>query len=93
LGGLLGVITGFIILSFYSVIGGWTLAHAAQAAWSGVGGGDVNAVQSRYRDFLASIPRMSLYQALFIGIAAAIVARGVSGGIETASKIIMPSRS
>jgi neurotransmitter:Na+ symporter, NSS family len=88
--GALGVATGFVILSFYSVIGGWTLGHAAEAAFTGLAGSDPDAVRSRYQLFLASPWRMLGYHALFMASAAAIVARGIGGGIETAAKIMMP---
>ena len=88
--GLLGVLTGFLILSFYSVIGGWTISHAAEAALTGLAGADAHAVRARYQAFLASPWRMLGYHALFIACSAAIVARGVGGGIEVAAKIMMP---
>jgi NSS family neurotransmitter:Na+ symporter len=43
--GALGVATGFVILSFYSVIGGWTIGHAAEAAFAGLAGSDPDAVR------------------------------------------------
>src|SRR4249919_615146 len=36
LAGLAGIVTGFLILSFYAVIGGWTLAYAVQTALDGL---------------------------------------------------------
>ena len=41
--GALGILTGFLILSFYSVIGGWPLAHGVQTALEGLAGGDPDA--------------------------------------------------
>ena len=75
--GVLGVATGALILSFYSVIGGWTLAYALDA-------------RRDYAALLASPGRMMAYHALFLALAAAIVARGVGSGIEAASKVLMP---
>jgi NSS family neurotransmitter:Na+ symporter len=88
--GVLGVVTGVLVLSFYSVIGGWTLAYAVQTALEGLPGSDAPSVQARYDALLASPVCMTLYHALFLGLAAAIVARGVSRGIEAASKVLMP---
>jgi neurotransmitter:Na+ symporter, NSS family len=88
--GVLGVAAGALILSFYSVIGGWTLAYAVQTLWDGLPGRDAPAVQASYEALLASPARMAAYHAVFIAIAAAVVARGVSRGIETASKLLMP---
>lgn len=88
--GVVGVITGFLILSFYSVIGGWTIGYAVQTVLEGLPGTNVQAVQARYDAFLASPLQMLAYHALFMATAAVIVMRGVSGGIEAAVKVLMP---
>ena len=88
--GVLGVITGFLILSFYSVIGGWMIGYAAETAFKGLAGADPQAVRDRYQAFLDSPLRLLAYHAAFLAITAAIVARGVAGGIEAASKVLMP---
>jgi NSS family neurotransmitter:Na+ symporter len=75
--GVLGVAAGALILSFYSVIGGWTLAYTLDPATS-------------YEALLASPARLSAYHALFLAAATAIVARGVGKGIEAACKVLMP---
>jgi len=88
--GLLGVITGFLILSFYSVIGGWTIAYALDTILYGLPGSDPLAVRARYDGLLGSPLRLSAYHAVFMTIVAIVVARGVSGGIEATAKILMP---
>jgi neurotransmitter:Na+ symporter, NSS family len=75
--GVLGVVAGALILSYYSVIGGWTIAYALDPARS-------------YDALLASPARMAAYHALFLAMAAAVVALGVGKGIEAASKVLMP---
>jgi NSS family neurotransmitter:Na+ symporter len=75
--GMMGIVTGALILSFYSVIGGWTLAFAFEPGRS-------------YAALLASPGRMIAYHALFVALTAAVVARGVGAGIEAASKVLMP---
>ena len=90
LAGVLGVVTGFLILSFYAVIGGWTIGYAAQTAFNGLPGADPQAVQARYDAFLGAPWRMLGYHVLFMATATVIVARGVSRGIEAASKVLMP---
>jgi NSS family neurotransmitter:Na+ symporter len=88
--GGLGVLTGFLILSFYSVIGGWTIGYAAETAARGLPGADPQAVRERFEAFLASPWRLAGWHALFMGAAALIVARGVARGIEAASMVLMP---
>ena len=88
--GVLGVITGFLILSFYSVIGGWTLGYAIQMVHDGLPGPDPAAVQARFDAFLASPGRLIFLHGVFMAATALVVARGVGQGIETAAKILMP---
>ena len=75
--GVLGALAGLLVLSFYSVIGGWTIAYALEPARS-------------HAALLASPGGMAAYHALFMALAVAIVARGVARGIEAASKVLMP---
>ncbi len=89
LGGL-GVLAGALILSFYSVIGGWTLAYAFDTALAGLAGASAAAAQARFDALLSDPLRMSGYHGLFMAITLAIVARGIGGGIEAACKVLMP---
>jgi neurotransmitter:Na+ symporter, NSS family len=89
--GLLGIVTGLLILSFYSVIGGWTIAYAVETTLDGLAGAEPSAVQARYDTLLASPLRLAGYHALFMGITTVIVARGIGGGIEVACKVLMPA--
>ena len=88
--GVLGVRTGCLILSFYAVLGGWTLGYAIEPAVHGLPGVQPLAVKARYDAFLASPGSMLGYHALFMAACALIVARGVSKGIEAASMVLMP---
>jgi NSS family neurotransmitter:Na+ symporter len=88
--GVAGVITGFLILSYYAVIGGWTLAYVAQTVARGLPGVNAAAVQSHFDGFLAAPGRMLVFHAFFLAVTAVIVARGVTGGIEAASRVLMP---
>ncbi|MEX0346374.1 MAG: sodium-dependent transporter [Rhizobiaceae bacterium] len=90
LAGLLGVVTSFLILSFYSVIGGWTIAYAVETLIQGLPGTDPLAVQERFDDFLSSPVTLTAYHAIFLAVTALIVAGGISGGIEAAAKVLMP---
>ena len=89
--GTLGVIAGFLILSFYSVIGGWTLGYALDVLVSGLPGAGAQAARERFQAFLAAPVPMTAFHAVFMASCAAIVARGVSGGIEVAMKALMPA--
>ena len=88
--GVLGVLTGYLILSFYSVIGGWTLGYAVETALYGLPGADPQGVAARFDAFLAAPWQMVGWHALFMVSSAVVVARGVEKGIETAAKVLMP---
>ncbi len=88
--GVLGVTASFLILSFYAVIGGWTIRYALDTAWRGLPGADPQAVRAQYEAFLAAPLPMLAYHALFMAVTAWIVARGVARGIEAAVKLLMP---
>lgn len=88
--GLMGILCGLLILSYYSVIGGWTIAYAAEIAASGLPEGTVAASQARFDALLASPARATLFHGIFMLATGAIVARGVGGGIEAASRVLMP---
>jgi neurotransmitter:Na+ symporter, NSS family len=88
--GAVGVVTSFLILSFYSVIGGWALSYAVDTVRSGLPGDSAGAVQARFDALLAAPWSMAGYHALFMIATALIVARGIAGGIERACKVLMP---
>lgn len=88
--GLLGAVTAFLILSFYSVIGGWTLVYALETAIIGLPANTRAATTLRFDDLLASPLTIAVAQAAFLGLVAAIVLRGVQKGIEAAMKVLMP---
>ena len=87
--GLLGILAGVGILSFYSVIAGWTIAYIWFAATGAVGTGDQIGVF--FGNFVAN-PMVTIGLTLLVlTITATIILGGVRGGIERATKILMPS--
>lgn len=80
--GLIGVIVAFIILSYYSVIGGWILKYIFSYLTT------FNAPASF--DAFKSSPEVLVWFFLFMAATALICAKGVSG-IEKASKFMMPT--
>lgn len=90
--GALGAVAAVLILSFYSVIGGWAIAYVADTALHGLRPVETGAAAQRHFDALMASPgKVAAYHAIFMLMTALIVARGVAGGIESASKILMPA--
>jgi neurotransmitter:Na+ symporter, NSS family len=89
LGGL-GVATGFGILAFYSVVAGWTLGYLWRSLM-----GDMNEITAEQSSALFGQIISDPYQAIalagvFILLTVLVVRAGIAGGIERASKILMP---
>lgn len=85
--GFLGVIGGFMVLSFYSVIAGWTLASVFSSM-------DVMKSTADYAtafdSFTTNAWQPLIYLVLFMAMTHFVVSRGVQRGIERFSKLMMP---
>lgn len=86
--GLLGVVVGFCILSFYSVIGGWVLNYVFKYITGGIAGATAS---DYFTGFISSTWSPIIWTGVFLAITALIILKGVSGGIEKASKVMMPA--
>lgn len=87
--GVIGVLSAFFIMGFYPVVGGWATAYILKS-FTGLlsnpaGIGDV------FGAFITNPVEPLIWMALFLGINIVIVAKGISGGIEKAGKILMPT--
>jgi len=88
--GWMGLVSGFLIATYYSVIAGWTLAYILKAL-TGFGGAPASEVAQQF-DLLQEDPlMMTLWHTVFIVIAMTIVARGLHDGIERTVSILMPA--
>lgn len=86
--GWLGVLTGFVILSYYCVVGGWILKYIVFSLTSTFQAGTA---VGRFEGFLANPYEMVLWHGVFMGFTIFIVRGGISSGIEKWSKILMPA--
>lgn len=87
--GYMGVLTGFIIMGFYSVVAGWTLQYVF-AAIAGHLQGDADYIQRYFAEFTNNPIKPVMWTLVFIGITHIVIVHGVQKGIEKASKIMMP---
>ena len=88
--GWLGVMAGFLILSYYAVIAGWAFNYiflSAQGTFTNV---SASVVEATFNDFLSSPVELIGWQTLFMALTIWIVGRGVSKGLETAVRWFMP---
>jgi NSS family neurotransmitter:Na+ symporter len=89
--GATGVLGAFLILSFYSVIGGWALSYMGDMASGSFSGMDKDAVGGAFTSFLADPGSLLVWHSVFMALTVGVVAMGVSGGLERASKLMMPA--
>ena len=84
------LISGFLVLSYYAVVAGWTLYYAVEAVCGGFLGKSSAEFTSDFSQFIASPIQPVAWTAIIIALTCAIVALGVQRGIEKGSKIMMP---
>jgi NSS family neurotransmitter:Na+ symporter len=89
--GWMGVGAGFLILSFYGVIAGWALDYVLETARGTFEGASGEVAAATFDEFLASPWRLVFWQTVFMALTIWIVARGVSGGLEMAIRLFMPT--
>lgn len=86
--GVIASLIAFLILPYYSVIGGWVLKYLVSYI---AGAHTLIAGDTFFSDFTARPIAPILFQAVFVAAAAVVIIRGVKNGIERFSKILMPA--
>ena len=89
--GLMGVIGGILILSYYAVIAGWTLAYVVKSASGTFAGASATEISSQFGSFVSDWRLVGLCHTLFMGITVFVVARGVERGLEQAVRFMVPA--
>ena len=89
--GWLGVIAGFLILSYYSVIAGWAMSYVLKAIGGSFNGGDAKQINELFDSFIASPLQLVFWHTLFMLATMVVVVRGVQGGLEKAVRFLMPT--
>ena len=89
--GGMGVVAGIFILSYYSVVAGWTLAYV-QKSMSGVfAGASAEQVSAIFESFTGSWAQVAVAHTTFMAITIFVVARGVERGLEQCVKFMVPA--
>ncbi len=89
--GWLGVVTAFLILSLYNVIGAWIMAYVPKLLSGGFVEATRTGAEAEFADLLSDPITLIKWQTLFILLTACIIARGLRQGIERAISILMPA--
>jgi len=86
--GVLGVLSGFLIMGFYPVVGGWALAYVFK-----VFGGLLTAKEAIgdvFGGFITNPIQPLLWMLAYLLLNVVIVSKGIASGIEKAGKVLMP---
>lgn len=83
--GKLGILAGVLILSFYNVIAGWAFGYIFEMIAGNFG------IADRFGDYIMDVFKVGAYGLVFMATTAYVVSKGISGGIEKAAKLLMPT--
>lgn len=89
--GRLGVLSGFVILSYYSVVAGWTAEYTVLAIGNHFEGKTAADFPAIFAKFVSNPWKSVLWMLSFLVATHFVVIRGVKSGIEKFSKLMMPA--
>lgn len=89
--GRMGVLAGFLILSYYTVVAGWTLEFIYEAATNSFAGKTAEGFIASFDSFVANPWRPLIWLIVFMLMTHYIIVKGVEKGIEKSAKIMMPA--
>jgi NSS family neurotransmitter:Na+ symporter len=89
--GGMGVVAGILILSYYSVIAGWTLAYTLKSASGSFVGGSPTEIAAIFGTFTGNWVSVGLAHTIFMALTVFVVARGVERGLEQAVRFMVPA--
>ncbi|TEW55242.1 sodium-dependent transporter [Psychromonas sp. RZ22] len=95
--GSMGVLSGFLILSFYVVIAGWAAAYvffAGTGEFSAAAANPVThteAIQSLFVGLITNVNQLLIWTTLIVAAVIFVISKGVKGGLETAVTYLMPA--
>ena len=88
--GAMGIVAGFLILSFYSVVAGWSISYIFSIGAGRFAGATIESAELAFEDLISSPFHLLFWHTVFLTLTAFIVGRGVQKGLEKAIKILMP---
>lgn len=89
--GWLGMITGYLVLSFYAVIAGWGAAYVSKAAQGSFTGATAEQISNSFAALLASPIELTLWHSLIIVATVLVVGKGVNKGLERSVRFLLPA--
>ena len=91
--GWMGLLSGFLIISFYSVVGGWVLDFLLRAILNQFAGHSGAEIETYLESLFSNAWRIIIWHFIFMGLTITIVAKGLNKGLERLNNFLMPSLS
>jgi len=91
MGVILGGFGGMLALSFYAVVGGWTMAFTFELATGALGGASAEKASQLFAELNARPLALLGWFTAFVAATIFISARGIRAGVEKAVKLMMPA--
>ncbi|MEA1890731.1 MAG: sodium-dependent transporter [Pseudomonadota bacterium] len=88
--GWMGVLAGFLILSYYSVIAGWAMAYVFRTGSGAIQAADAAGIQDIFSELVSDPEKLLAWHTIFMAMTMVVVARGVKQGLEKAVRFLMP---
>ncbi|MCB0403930.1 MAG: sodium-dependent transporter [Bdellovibrionales bacterium] len=88
--GWIGVLAAFLILSFYSVVGGWVLSFLAKGITNRFVGQPDEVIRGYMAAIIGDAEASIFWHTVFMAIVVGIVIMGIKDGIERWNKVLMP---
>ncbi|WP_427501332.1 sodium-dependent transporter [Methylomonas sp. MED-D] len=89
--GWLGMVGGFLILGYYSVIAGWSMAYIVKSFTGQFFSSDAGDIKALFDDLMASPIQQIFWHTVFMLATMQVVMRGVQGGLEKSVRFLMPA--
>lgn len=88
--GIIAVLASFSILSFYCVVGGWTIDYIVKAITFKITSASEMEISQMFPQVASATWSPLIYLFIFLGLTGLIVVAGIQKGIERYTKIMMP---
>ena len=89
--GNLGIFCAFIILTYYTVLSGWTLDYFVKAATGSFAGADAEMTGAMFADLLGNPWVLMFWNTVVHILIVIVISHGIQSGLERAVKILMPA--
>lgn len=89
--GWMALVAGIVVLSYYSVIAGWSMAYVIRSAAGVFGTGDKETVTRVFLELVGDPERALAWHTIFISMATLVVAQGTREGLERLAVYFLPA--